>query len=189
MINNTLTDTVERETKIEAPTQVTRLQEAAETIRDNALSAARSRLPVRQQDAALEELLQLPVFLNSFKYGLAEGVTNVIVANDGNVQAVYHFEESTNPDSETEEAMAVDMSVHLLLLVDSNSAALNAFIESLDGTLTGLVRELPSPLLANHTSIINVIPITQEDVDNRRGYGALLSSIFARPVKLWARKK
>jgi hypothetical protein len=185
-----LTNTFEQETKTEAPiAQVTRLQEEAETIRDNALSAARSRLSARQQDDALADLLQIPTFLNSFKYGLAEGVSNVIVANDGNVQAVYHFEESTNPDSETEEALMPDVGVHLLLLVDSNSAALDAFIKSLDGTLTRLIRELPSPSLAKRTSILNVIPISQEDVDNKQGYGALLSSMFARPVKLWARKK
>lgn len=180
-----LTKTIARES---TTVQVTHLQEAAETIRDNALSAARSRLPVRQQETDLAGLLQIPVFLYSFKYGLAEGATNVIIANDGNVQAVYLFEESTNPDSETEEALAPDMNVHLLLLVDSNSAALDAFIESLDRTLTELVRELPSPLLAKRTSILNVIPVTQEDADNKQGYGALLSSMFARPVKLWARK-
>jgi len=185
-----LTDTIEREIKTEGPVvQLTRLQEAAETICDNALAAARERLPARQQDAPLAELLRLPAFLNSFKYGLAEGATNVIVANDGNVQAVYHFEESVNPDSETEEALMPDIGVHLLLLVGANSAALDAFIKSLDGTLAELIRELPSPSLAKRTSVLNVIPITQEDVNNNRGYGALLSSIFARPVKLWARKK
>jgi hypothetical protein len=185
-----LTNTIEQEIVTGAPViQITRLQEAAETIRENALSAARSRLPVRQQGAPLADLLRLPAFLNSFKYGLAEGATNVIVANDGNVLAVYHFEESANPDAETEAALTPDVGVHLLLLVDSNSAALEAFIKSLDGTLTGLIRELPSPALAKRTSILNVIPITQEDVDNKRGYGALLSSLFARPVKLWARGK
>jgi len=185
-----LTDTIEREAKTEAPlVQITRLQEAAETICDNALSAARSRLPARQQETPLAELLRLPAFLNSFKYGLAEGAMNVIVANDGNVQAVYHFEESVNPDSETEEALAPDVGVHLLLLVSSKSAALDAFIKSLDDTLAGLIRELPSPALAKRTSVLNVIPITQEDVHNKRGYGALLSSLFARPVKLWARGK
>jgi hypothetical protein len=184
-----LTKEVEREAKI-VPSggQVTRFQEAAETIRDNALNAARSRLPVRQQEATLANLLQMPVFLNNFKYGLAQGATKMIVANDGNVQSIHLFEESTNPDSETEEALAPDMTVHLLLLVNANSAALEAFIESLDRSLTEVVRELPSPLLAKRTSILNVIPITQEDVNNKQGYGALLTSMFARPVKLWARK-
>ena len=185
-----LTESIERKAKTESTLgQVTRLQEVAETIRDNALAAARSRLLARQQDADLADLLQIPTFLHSFKYGLAEGVTNVIVANDGNVQAIYLFEESTNPDSETEDALTPDMTVHLLLLVDSNSAALDAFVESLDRSLTELVGDLPSPLLAKRTSLLNVIPVTQQQVDNRQGYGALLSSIFARPVKLWARKE
>lgn len=183
-----VTQSIEREKRtVSTSGQVTRFQEAAETIRDNALNAARLRLPARQQEASLAGLLQIPVFLNSFKYGLAQGVTNVIVANDGNVQSIHLFEESTNPDSETEEVLALDMTVHLLLLVNSNSAALDAFIESLDRTLTELINELPSPLLAKRTSILNVIPITQEDVDNKQGYGALLTSMFARPVKLWAR--
>jgi len=185
-----LTNTIEREHQTEAPVvQVTRLQEMAETICGNALSTARLRLPARQQDAPLTSLLQLPVYLNNFKYGLAEGAMNVIVANDGNVQAVYHFEESTNPDSETEEALLPDIGVHLLLLVDSNSAALTTFIKSLDESLSGLIRELPLPALAKRSSAINVITITQEDVEKRVGYGALLSSMFARPVKLWAREK
>ena len=185
-----LTKTIEREAKTESTIgQVTRLQEVAETIRDNALEAARLRLPARQQEVDLADLLQIPAFLNSFKYGLAEGATNVIVANDGNVQAIYLFEESTNPDSETEDVLAPDLTVHLLLLVDSNSAALEAFVESLDRSLTELLRDLPSPLLAKRTSILNAIPIVQEDADARQGYGALLSSVFARPVKLWARKK
>ena len=113
----------------------------------------------------------------------------MIVANDGNVQAVYCFEESANPDSETEETLMPDIGVHLLLLVNSNSAALEAFIKSLDGALAGLIRALPSPALAKRSSVLNVIPITQKDVENKSGYGALLSSMFARPVKLWARKK
>lgn len=185
-----LTKTIEREAMTESTIgQVTRLQEVAETIRDNALAAARSRLLARQQEAALADLLQQQAFLSSFKNGLADGVTNVIVANDGNVQAIYLFEESTNPDSETEDALAPDMTVHLLLLVDTNSAALEAFIESLDRSLTELVRDLPSPLLTKRTSLLNVIPITQDEVDGKQGYGALLSSMFARPVKLWAREK
>ena len=185
-----LTKTIEREAKTESTVgQVTRLQEVAETIRDDALAAARLRMPARQQEAGLADLLKFPTFLNSFKYGLAQGVTNVIVANDSNVQAIYLFEESSNPDSETEDALVPDLSVHLLLLVNSNSAALDAFVESLDRSLTELVRDLSSPLLSKRKSLLNVIPVTQEDVDDRRGYGALLTSLFAQPVKLWAREK
>lgn len=182
-------ETIERKTAANFTTsQVTRLQEAAETICDNALLAARSGLLARRQDEDLGKLMQDFAFLNSLKYGLAEGVTNVLVANDGNIQAIYLFEEATNPDSETEEALVPDMTIHLLLLVNSNSAALDAFVESLDRALTEVVRDLPSPLLDKRTSILNVIPITQEEVDAKKGYGVLLSSIFARPVKLWARK-
>lgn len=181
--------TIERTSKTESTTgQVTRLQEAAETICENALTAARSRLPARQQGGSLADLLEDITFLNGLRYGLAEGVTNVIVANDGNVQAIYLFEEAANPDSETEEALRPDITLHLLLLVNSNSAALDAFVESLDRSLTSLVRDLPSPQLANRKSVLNVIPITQEEVEAKQGYGALLSSMFARPVKLWARE-
>lgn len=166
--------------------QVMRLQEEAEAIYNVALTYARDQMPPLMRKQQLPELLQNPLFLSKFKNGLVTGMTELIATYDSNVQAIYLFEESANPDAETEDTLPIDITVHLLLLVNANSAALGVFIEALDRGLTRHVNELPSKLLAERTSLLNVIPISQEDVRNNRGYAALLNSVFARPIKVWA---
>ena len=64
---------------------------------------------------------------------------------------------------------------------------LEAFITSLDRAITVVIRELPSKRLAQRKSFLNVIPITDSDIEERRGYAVLLSSIHARPLRVWER--
>ncbi len=183
-----LTDVLQPDTKIDVPQpQISQLQETAETLQHDALLWARTKLPLLQQEMDLEDLLQQHDFVNRFKYKLAQGVAHVIAANDQRVQAAYLFEESSNPDAATEEHLPLDGTVHLLVKVATNSAALKAFIDSLDRALVATVGALPAALFAGRTHILDVIPVTEEDVANGRGYAVLLSSIYAPPLKLWQR--
>jgi len=169
--------------------KISSLSEAAETIRNQALDLARAKLSSRQQDLSLGELLGRRDFVDYFRYTLAQETAQVIAAYDQNVEAFYLFEESANPDAETEDFLPTeDVTIHLLALVTSKSAASDAFITSLDSALTEAVNGLPSTAFAERTSILNVIPVTGEDVENRRGYAALLSSVFGPPLKIWPRE-
>ncbi len=164
------------------------LAEAAETIQDNALNLARKKMRPREQDAGLEKLLDRRDFVDYFKYALAQEVAQVIATFDQHVQAVYLFEETANPDAETEDYLSnVDLTIHLLASVTSTSAALESFVTSIDRALTDVLKELPSDAFAKRTSILNVIPITESDIEEGRGYAVLLSSIFARPLRIWQR--
>ena len=168
--------------------QVSSLLETAETVRDNALNRSRKKLLPRDQDAELAKLLERRDFVNYFNHALAQEVAQVIATYDQRVQAVYLFEESTNPDAETEDYLSsVDLTIHLLALVTSASAALESFVTSLDRALTEALNELPSDPFAMRSSFLNVIPINEKDVKDRRGYAVLLSSIYARPLKIWQR--
>ncbi|MGB3717284.1 MAG: hypothetical protein WA996_22910, partial [Candidatus Promineifilaceae bacterium] len=100
----------------------------------------------------------------------------------------YLFEETANPDAETEDYLSiVDLTIHLLASVTSASAALEAFVTSVDRALTEVLCELPSNAFSRRTSILNVIPITEIDIEEGRGYAVLLSSIYARPLRIWQR--
>jgi hypothetical protein len=168
--------------------QVSSLLETAETIRANALKLARKKLRLREQDGELANLFERRDFVEYFKHALALEVSQVIATYDQRVQAVYLFDESANPDADTEDYPSfVDLTIHLLALVTSASAALEAFVNSLDRTLTEVLSELPSNAFARRTSFLNVIPINESDIDEGRGYAVLLSSIYARPLKIWQR--
>jgi hypothetical protein len=73
------------------------------------------------------------------------------------------------------------------VVVQSPSAALDAFIASLDRALTASLNELPSPKFEQRTSILDVNILTEGDVKQGRGYAVLLSSVFTPPLQVWQR--
>lgn len=168
--------------------QFSTMQEAAEAVQEKALKKARKKLPAKYQAMSLDTVMQRGDFLAYFKYTLAQEIAQVFAAYDQQVQAVYLFDESTNPGSETEDYPAkVDLTIHLLLRVTSASAALESFITSLDRALTDVLRELPSAEFAQRLSFLDAIPVTQKDVESERGYAVLLKSIYAPPLMIWQR--
>ena len=164
---------------------VTSLQEVAETIQMDALAYAHSRFTQPIRAASIEELLQRHDFVNFFKLGLAERIANTLAANDEHVQAIYYFDPNLSADAETETYTALDPSINLLVRVKSKSAALSSFIAALDDALALQARKLPSPHYAALASILNAILITEEDVEQKRGYAALLSSLYLKPRQVW----
>jgi hypothetical protein len=173
--------------EVESEIKVFPLDEVAETIRDDALALAQARLSAPLAGLELNCLLRHPDFVDNLKYGLASGVSNALSANNPRVTAVYIYEPSANPDSELGNDMPVDATVHLLVLVKSSSAALEAFIAALDRALTASLTSLPSLKFAEHSSILDVNLLTEKDVASGRGYAVLLSSVFAPPLKVWQR--
>lgn len=169
------------------PMTVSPLDEVVETIREDALTLAQERLSAPLRGLELKRLLRRPEFVDNLKYGLALGVANALSANDKHIQAVYIYEPSANPDSELGNDLPVDATVHMLAVVQSPSAALEAFIASLDRALSASLRDLPSPKFAERESILDMNILTEKDVELGRGYAALLSSIFAPPLKIWQR--
>jgi len=136
------------------------------------------------KDAAYFELLRRPDFIEYFKFSLADGVAQSIVAMDDHVQAVYYFDPHLNPDAETETLVPTEATINLLLVVKSNSAALKSFISLLDSYLTEALRVLPSTLFASLPSVLHMMFVTQEDIAQRRGYALVLNAIYTPPKRI-----
>ena len=132
--------------------QVSSLADTAETIKKIALDQARTMVRQRDRQNDLANLLARRDFVGYFNDALSLEVAKVIASYDQRVQAVYLFNESANPDAQTEEYLSsIDLTIHLLILVTSASAALDAFITSLDRTLTETLIDLPSEQFAGRT--------------------------------------
>lgn len=164
---------------------VTHVDSIAKRICHQALVETYDKLVPVEQALSLEHLLQRRALFQSFKYSLAKGVAETLAANEKRVRMVYLFEPSANPDAEAEEYLPLEATIQLLVVVETTSAALEAMIASLDRGLVQCVQKLPSPLLADCRSILDVNLVTEEAVKHKTGYANLLSSIFAPPLKLW----
>ena len=167
-----------------AEPSLTSLQEVAETIQIDALqhAYAMSIHPARAVDLA--ELLRWHDFVNHFKFGVAERIANTLAAHDEHVQAIYTFDPNLSADAETETYAPLDPSVNLLVQVTSKTAALQSFIAAIDKALTKQANTLPSPLFSSLETMLNAIVITGEDVRQKQGYAALLSSLYLKPRRI-----
>ena len=164
--------------------EVIDIQRRVKDIRDDAIKYAVSKLPAASQDEDLLTLSQRQDFLPHLKCGLAKGVGDLLAQNDEQIKAVYLFEPDANPDLESSFFDYLDATVHLLLLVGTPSAALESLITVLDRALTRDLKELEIAVYANYPSVLDVVPITDEDVRMRRGFAALLTSIFTPPIRI-----
>lgn len=165
--------------------QTTDLLEVAQKTRDAALDFARFQLPPVKQDLELKVLFQRHDFLCAFKHGLVESTCRVIGEYDENALASYFFDPCANPDAQSGEDIPIDGTLNIILVVKSKTAGLEAFITALDRSLTKVLKELPLPLLDSYDSVLNVIPVTEEDIEKGKGYATLLTSIHAPALKIW----
>lgn len=168
------------------PIAITPLDEMVETIHEDALTLAQERLTAPLRELEIKRLLRRPEFVENFKHGLALGIANTLSAHDANVTAVYTFDPSTNPDSDLGDT-TLDPTVHLLVVVQNTSAAMEAFIASLDRALTASLNSLPSPKFEQRESILDVNVLSARDVEQGRGYAILLKSVVAPALKVWQR--
>ena len=164
------------------------LEEKMNGLINTAIEVAQAKLSLSLRKTDLGELFQRHDFMNYFKYNLSENISDILSENDKKILEVHLFEPSANPDAESGEYLPMDASLHLLVLVKSASAGLTALISSLDRALVKSIKDLPSPLFKNLESALDIIPVTKEEVENRTGYAALLTSIYAPPLRIWQRE-
>ena len=102
--------------------RVDNLKKTIKIIRNKAIQKSRTKMPLPQQNDALSRLLESRDFVQYFRHALAYEVAQVLAIYDQHVQAVYLFDESLNPDAETEDYLPyVDLTIHLLLKVNSTN--------------------------------------------------------------------
>lgn len=119
-------------------------------------------------------------------YSVAKQVGEAIGSLDGNVRAVYTFDCDATPEDEClSEITRGAPLVHLLVWTRRKTAALCALVSVLD---RALVRAYAGVLgKGQPASLLDVQVIDDVDVGRRSGYGALLGSMYHRPVQVWER--
>jgi hypothetical protein len=173
-----------------SPTSAPRssMSELAKTIREAALAKAlRDRRAYAADEGLLEMDLRRPAVFESIKDGLTQGVARALAMHDANVQAVYAYDPSANPDNETGDDRPLDATLHLLVLVTTPSAALQAFIDGLDHALTDSLGALPSLDFQIRESVLDIHVLTATAAKQHSGLASLLTSIYSPAIKIWER--
>lgn len=172
----------------EKRTQILDTAELTESILEDAFKYANGKMMILSGSANNGELLARRDYLEAFRVGLGNAVTQALIENDGSIVSVFRFEPTANSDSETEEDLPVDGNVYLIALVDRPSAGLEAFAVSLNRALTERMNSFSPAIYKKYSAVLDVKFVTSEEVEKRKGYAVLLTSIFSPPTRIWQRE-
>jgi hypothetical protein len=123
------------------------------------------------------------------QYALAQKIAEYLGSVDDTVQAVYTFE--------PEQAIGVGEIVtnhpilsprfNLIARVSRKSAALSSVVASINSALAKECQQLGCPKANAMCYELDVEVVDEDEVQKRIGYGALISSLYVRPIEIWQR--
>jgi hypothetical protein len=125
------------------------------------------------------------------RYGLSKEIGGYLGSIDVSVQAVYSYEPehcTTMADLAGIED-ALEKGINLIVSVDRSSAALYSIIASLEDAIREAAKDVVCSRANGSCYALDVKVADEAEVASRRGYGALISSIYVRPLRVWARRE
>ena len=123
------------------------------------------------------------------RYGLCKELGEYLGGIDVSVGSVYAYEPEhctgvTDLASNEAERMR---GINLVISVDRRSAALTSILASLEDAVSEATKALVCPKGSGSCYMLDVKVADEQEVASRRGYGALVSSIHVRPLRVWRR--
>jgi hypothetical protein len=118
-------------------------------------------------------------------YSIAKHVAGSIGALDENVKAVYVVDFDATPEDLCFYEGARPSLIHLIVWAERKTGALDSLVGALDRALVERYNDVIGTCQLTH--LLDVQVVDDADVNNRVGYGAMLSSLHQRPIQVWKR--
>jgi hypothetical protein len=122
------------------------------------------------------------------RYSLAKKVGECLGSMDETVKAIYIYEPEYGAGAENyiENSLGFKSGINLVAWVERKTAALSSVITSLNEALVEACKHLGTS--GNGLRYLLDVKLTDDDeVAGRRGYGALVHSVYVRPTEVWSR--
>ncbi len=123
------------------------------------------------------------------RYALAQGVAEYLGSVDGTVEAVYTYEPdyATSVDGSVLGRPNLSPGFNLIAKVSRKSAALSSVVASVGSALAEACGRFDCPKANASCYELDVKVVDENEVRRRTGYGALVSSLYVRPLEIWHR--
>jgi hypothetical protein len=123
------------------------------------------------------------------RYGLAQKVAEYLGSVDNTIQAIYTYEpeHATSADGAIPDRPNLSPGFNLIARVSRKSAALSSVVASMRAAMAEEYRHLGCPKANALCSELDLRAVDEDEVEKRIGYGALISSLYVRPIEVWHR--
>jgi len=123
------------------------------------------------------------------RYALAQGVAEYLGSVDDTIKAIYTYEPeyATSLDEPIPDRPNFSSGLNLIAQVSRKSAALSSVVASISSALAEEYGRLGCPKANPLCSGLDVQVVNEDEVRRRIGYGALIDSLYVRPMEIWHR--
>jgi hypothetical protein len=123
------------------------------------------------------------------RYALAQGAAGYLGSVDETIQAVYSYEpeQATSVDEAIPARPNQSPGLSLIAKVSHKSPSLVSALASLRAALAEEHKRFGCPHANAMCSQIELWAVDEDDVEKRIGHGALLNSLYVRPIEVWHR--
>jgi hypothetical protein len=123
------------------------------------------------------------------RYGLAQRIAEYLGSVDTSLKAVYVYEPeyAVAGDGAGPESSAMSPGIHMIAWAGRKSAALASVVNMLGSSLAEESKAVACPKANALCYALAVQVVDDDEVLGRTGYGALVNSLYVRPIQLWRR--
>jgi hypothetical protein len=118
-------------------------------------------------------------------YSVAKQVAESLGALDRKIKAIYIADYDATPQDLCFGEETSGLLIHLIIWVERKTKALDSLVDALDQALVQRYADAVGARQLAH--LLDIQLVDDHDVENRIGYGAMLSSLYNRPIQIWER--
>ena len=118
-------------------------------------------------------------------YSIAKQVAESLGTMDRKIKAVYVADYDATPQDLCFSEETSGLPIHLIIWAERKTKALDSLVDALDRALVQRYADAIGARQLAH--LLDIQVVDDHDVENRIGYGAMLSSLHNRPIQIWGR--
>jgi hypothetical protein len=128
-------------------------------------------------------------FCDRLRYRLSQGLGEYLGSTDPSVRAVYLYEPdyATSDEPALGERPGLSPGMSMLVWAERKSAALTAVLDSLATAVREEAAKWTCPKANALCWMLDAQVVDDGEVKARSGYGALVNSLYVRPIEVWHR--
>ena len=155
---------------------------------EEAIAFCVEKIDAKTREEAVDAIQVDCAACDYLKYGLAKKVGECLGSMEETVKAVYIYEPEygTGADNLLDHSLGLKSDINLVAWVEHKTAALSSIVASLNEALVEACKRLGTSENGLRY-LLDVKLADDNEVANRRGYGALVHSIYVRPTEVWSR--